>query len=242
MKKLIQLEKGNIPKGEDCFLYVRPTYISMTDQLGVLPATGAKLFIIMSSIKMTKKNPLKILCQDNIIKKYPNSFGHLNLGSNLGPILEQLKIAKEKNYDDILFLFNENITELSDMNLFVYWENPNGIRELVTPALDGTVLPGITRDSVIHLVKEMKINVIERHISIKEIINAFNEDRHVELFGTSTENGITQIGEIKYENKAYKLAAELNLNNKTEFTQSLHDKLSKIISESEGHPWITVVD
>ena len=242
MKTLIRLEKDHIPKGVDDFLYIRPTYISMTDQLGVLPATSSKLFIIMSPINSKQTNPIKVYCPQDITKKYPQAFGHLNLGSNIGPILDQLKIAKEKGYDDVLFLLNDNITELTDMNVFVFWENENGKKELVTPALDGSVLPGITRDSIIKLTKERGINVTERHISIKELINSINSNKMLEIFGASTFNGLTSIREIHFDNQAYKLLGDLNLNKRTEFCQSIHDCLMKIKLGEEQHPWVSPLE
>jgi len=224
------------------FMYVRPTYISMTDQLGVLPATHAKLFMILSTIQANKTKPLRLLCTDRITKKYPGSFGHLNLGSNLGPVLEELKLARENSYDDILFLINGNVTELCDMNVFVYWENQNGTKELLTPALDGTVLPGVTRDSVIKISKESGVDVIERHISIREIINALNDKKTVEMFATSTMNGITPIQEIYFEDRNYKLPEEFFQDKKSTFTGMINENLLKIKTEEEGHPWITVVE
>jgi branched-chain amino acid aminotransferase len=242
MKILINLEKDYIPRGVDNFMYIRPTYISMTDQLGVLPASSAKLFIIMSTILPKETNPIKVYCPEEITKKYPQSFGHLNIGSNLGPILEQLKIVREKGYDDLLFLLNDNITELSDMNVFVFWENENGKKELVTPGLDGSVLPGITRDSIIKITKDMGIDVTERHISIKELINAINSNKMLEIFGASTMNGITSIEEIHYNNQTYILPGDFRLNKRTEFCQNIHESLMKIKVGEEGHSWITTLE
>ena len=242
MKTLIRLEKNHIPVGVDNFLYIRPTYISMTDQLGVLPATSSKLFIIMSAINSKETNPIKVYCPKDITKKYPQAFGHLNLGSNIGPILEQLKIAKDKGYDDVLFLLNDNITELSDMNVFVFWENENGKKELVTPALDGSVLPGITRDSIIKLTKEKGINVSERHISIKELINSINSNKMLEIFGASTFNGLTSIKEIHYDNQTFKLPGDFSLHRRTEFCQNIQENLMKIKVGEEQHTWISALE
>jgi branched-chain amino acid aminotransferase len=236
------MEKEYIPRETNDFMYVRPTYISMTDQLGVLPAINAKIFIILSTIQANKTKPLKLLCTESITKKYPESFGHLNLGSNLGPVLEELKLARENGYDDILFLINDNITELCDMNVFVYWENQNGTKELLTPALDGTVLPGVTRDSVLKISKESGVDVTERHISIREIINAISDKKTVEMFATSTMSGINPIQEISYEDRNYKLPGEFGTDKKTPFTRMIHENLQRIKTNEESHPWITVVE
>ena len=214
----------------------------MTDQLGVLPATSAKIFIIMSPIHVKEPKPLKVICTDDIIKKYPESFGHLNLPSNLGPILEQMKKAREMGYDDILFLSNDNITELSEMNVFVYLENKNGARELVTPVLDGTVLPGITRDSVIKLSKELGVDVSQRHISVKEVTDAIKENRVLEVFSASTMNGINSIQEIHYNNQSYKLPGDFSKIKRGQLSQIIYENLLKIKVGTEGHPWVTLVE
>lgn len=242
MKKLIQLEKNYIPRGPDNYMYIRPTYISMTDQLGVIPACAVKIFMIMSPVHVNEIKPLKVLCTDDIIKKHPESFGHLNLPSNFGPILEHMKLARQQGYDDILFLFNDNITELSEMNVFIHWEDKNGTKEIVTPALDGTVLPGITRDSVMKLGRELGINVSERHISIKEVLEAIKENRMLEMFGTSTMNGINSIQEINYNNTSYKLPGDFAKNKRNQLCQMMYDSLLKIKLGIVEHPWVTTVE
>ena len=87
------------------------------------------------------------------------------------------KEIKQKGFDQILWLINENITEVGVMNFFVYWKNNHGHLELVTCPLDGTILAGVTRDSIIQIAKEWGINVVERHYSIHEVIEASNEGR-----------------------------------------------------------------
>ena len=192
----------------------------------------------MSPVNVNEKKPLKVYCTDEVVKKYPYSFGDLNLGSNLGPILEQMKNTREKGYDDILFLINGNITELSEMNVFVYWENRSGTRELVTPELDGTVLPGITRDSVIQLGKDLGVDVVERHISIKEVIDAVKENRCLEIFGTSTLDGFASFQEINYNNQNFKIP---NNSIKNKLSQLIYDSLLKIKVGAQEHPWVTIV-
>ena len=80
-------------------------------------------------------------------------------------------------HDQVLWLFNDEVTEVGTMNVMCYWENEQGEKEVVTAPLDGTILPGVTRDTVIHLVRDWGINVVERTFTMTELAKAANENR-----------------------------------------------------------------
>ena len=124
---------------------------------------------------------------------------NLNFISNYGPTLEYYKEIQQKGFQQILWLINDRITEVGVMNFFVYWVNKKGEKELVTCPLDGTILPGVMRDSVINVANEWGIQVSERNFYIQEIIEAIKEKRIIEAFGTGTAAIICPIKSIHFK-------------------------------------------
>lgn len=118
--------------------------------------------------------------------------------SNYGPTLEYYKEIQNKGFQQVLWLINDRITEVGVMNFFVYWINKQGEKELVTCHLDGTILPGVMRDSVIELAKEWGIKVSEKEFYIQEVIEAIKEKRMIEAFGTGTAAIVCPIKSIHY--------------------------------------------
>lgn len=104
-------------------------------------------------------------------------------------------------YQQILWLINDRVTEVGVMNFFVYWTNEQGEKELVTCPLDGTILPGVIRDSVIKTCNEWGLKVSEKHYTIHDLLKAINENRLLEAFGTGTAAIVCPIREITYKNK-----------------------------------------
>jgi branched-chain amino acid aminotransferase len=123
--------------------------------------------------------------------------------SNYGPTLQYYTDVQKKGYQHILWLYNEKVTEVGVMNFFVHWVNEKGEKELVTCPLDGLILPGVTRDSIIELAKEWGIKVTERHYTINEVTKAISEGRLLEAFGTGTAAIICPIKNISYKGKVY---------------------------------------
>jgi len=113
--------------------------------------------------------------------------------------LELQKEIQAQGFQQILWLINERVTEVGVMNFFVYWENKQGEKELVTCHLDGTILPGVMRDSVIQLAKEWGIKVSERDFYITDMIEAIKEKRMIEAFGTGTAAIVCPIKSVNYK-------------------------------------------
>jgi branched-chain amino acid aminotransferase len=113
-----------------------------------------------------------------------------------------MKVLKH-GHQQILWLINDKVTEVGVMNFFVHWINEQGEKELVTCPLDGTILPGVIRDSVIKTCNEWGLKVSEKHYTIHDIIKAIKEDRLLEAFGTGTAAIICPIKEITYKEQVY---------------------------------------
>lgn len=115
------------------------------------------------------------------------------------------KLASEKGYDQMLWLIgpNHQISEVGSMNLMIYWKNKNGEPELITPPLDGTILPGVTRDSILNIAKEWGITTKEIAPTMKELIDALKEKRIIEIFGAGTAAIVCPVKAISYNDVEY---------------------------------------
>ena len=149
LEVLIEMEKNWIPNRPDHSLYIRPTGISMESALGVHPPTQSKLFIILSPCGPYFSKgftPLKLVVEEEGARSWPGGPGNKKLGANYGPTMFYQRRAGQKGFDQILWLSERKyVSEAGTMNFFIYWANKKGIKEVVTPKLDGTLLPGITR-------------------------------------------------------------------------------------------------
>lgn len=162
-------------------LYVRPSVISMTNKLGVKSPSDTMLFIISSPSGpyfKTSVRPIRLHVETKAARTWPGGSGEKKIGANyiMGhKIVEQ---SIKKGYDQVLWLNGKYISEMGGCNFFIYWTNAKGEKELVTPYLDGTLLPGITRDSILSLMKtDKRFITSERPIEIPEVIRASKEKR-----------------------------------------------------------------
>ncbi|GMF61951.1 unnamed protein product [[Candida] boidinii] len=177
--KLISLDGSFIPEGRGFSLYIRPTLIGTTAGLGVGTPDKALLFVICSPVGPYYKTGFKAVrleATDYATRAWPGGVGDKKLGANYAPCIKPQLEAGERGYQQNLWLFGpeHNVTEVGTMNFFVVFkDSKTGKKELVTAPLDGTILEGVTRDSVLALARE-KLNpdeweVNERYCSIQEI-------------------------------------------------------------------------
>ena len=128
------------------------------------------------------------------------------------------------------------------MNMFVLWKNEEGKKELVTPPLDGTILPGVTRDSVLALARSWgEFDVVERQFSIGEVVRAADQGRLIEAFGSGTAAVVSPIKSVYFEGKDYEvpIVDELQAG---EVTKRVWDELKAIQYGEKEHPWSLVID
>ena len=109
--------------------------------------------------------PVKLYCDTSIVRAWPKGFGDKKIGGNYAPTLRTSRLGNElHDCDQVLWLLHDYVTEVGTMNFFVFWKNEKGEDELITPPLDGTILPGVTRDSILTLMRERN----EFKVSVKE--------------------------------------------------------------------------
>ena len=202
LNELLKVEEGWIPRMEGTSLYIRPTMIGMNPVLGVHASATYLFYIILSPVGAYYPQglkPVKIFVEDYYIRAAIGGLGEAKTGANYAASLLAGQKAEEKGYTQVLWLdakYNEYVEEVGSMNIFF---KINGT--LITPALDGSILPGITRDSVLKLSGEMGVKAEERPISIKEVFAAAKDGTLEEVFGTGTAAVISPVGELAWKDE-----------------------------------------
>jgi branched-chain amino acid aminotransferase len=225
LKQLIEIEKGKAPQADGTALYIRPTIVATDAYLGVKPSDTYRYFVILSPVGAYYAagfNPIKIWITKNHVRAIKGGIGCYKAAANYAASLYAGKEAAAKGYAQVLWLDGEKrkyIEEVGAMNIFFVIDN-----QLITPALSGSILPGITRKSVIRIAKEWNIKVSERQISVDELIEAYDAGKLQEAFGSGTAAVISPVGEIGYDDKV------LNINNGKvgEMTAKFYKRLTDI--------------
>ena len=200
MKGLIYLEREWIPASEGAALYIRPAMIASEAALGVRPADEYLFFIICSPVGAYYAegfSPTRIYVEDEYVRAVRGGVGNVKTGGNYAASIKAHTTSRRKGYTQVLWLDaveRKYVEEVGTSNIFFVI---NG--ELVTPPLGGTILPGITRDTVLQLAKDRKIPTDERRITIDEVIAAAEDGSLTESFGSGTAAVISPIGEFGYK-------------------------------------------
>ena len=199
MKQLIALEKDWVPGAPETSLYIRPTIIAMDPFLGVRASHTYRYFIILSPVGAYYPggfNPIKILVTSDYVRAVRGGVGEAKTPGNYAASLLAGEKAHDAGYTQVLWLDGveqKYLEEVGAMNIFFVIDD-----EIITPELNGSILPGITRKSVIALAKHWNEKVTERKLSIDEVIEAHAAGRLKEVFGAGTAAVISPVGQIKY--------------------------------------------
>lgn len=246
LMELIKVEKDWIPTEENCSLYIRPLIMGTTPTLGVNIPNEALLYCILSPVgpyfKLTGSfNPITLMANPKFVRSWHGGVGDCKAGGNYAPtLLAQLEAIKN-NCEQVLWLYGEDeqLTEVGTMNIFILWENENGEKELVTPPLDGLILPGITRMSLLDLARGWNdFKVTEKRFTMNELIKALKEERIKEVFGAGTACVICPIKEILHNNKLLHIPT---MDNGAEIAKRFYDELTGIQYGRIPSPWSVVV-
>ncbi|GFQ89974.1 branched-chain-amino-acid aminotransferase, cytosolic [Trichonephila clavata] len=205
LKKLVAIDQQWIPGKEGCALYIRPTFIGIDPSLGVGTSKKALLYIITGPVgayfQSGQEKAVSLLANPSHVRAWPGGVGNRKMGCNYAPTIHIQQLAEMQKLQQVLWLFGENhqLAEVGTMNIFVFLKNASGDLELVTPPLDGTILPGIIRQSLLDLAYQWsEFKVSERHITMMEIIRAKTEGRLLEIFGSGTACVVCPVGSISY--------------------------------------------
>lgn len=242
--ELLKLDRDWVPQKEGFSLYLRPTFIGDSDMFELGRPQAAKLFVINSPVGPyypTGFKPVALYCDNTAARAYPGGMGHYKLGGNYAAGIKHSERIAKLGYQQMLWLIDDNVTEVGTMNFFVRWRNENGVEELITAPLDGTILPGVTRESILSLVRGWgEILVSEKKFSITDLVKASEERRLIECFGCGTAAVVSPVEKFFYNGKDY--TVPLALGNSGELTKRLWDKLIAIQYGITKHPWCYVID
>jgi branched-chain amino acid aminotransferase len=197
--ELIKIDKDWIPSKPGHSLYIRPVIFATDAMLGVKPGDQYKFLILLSPVGPYYPEgfkPVPIMVTDKYVRAVRGGVGDCKTAGNYAASLHAQLEAKKYGFAQVLYLDalkQQYIEEVGTMNMFVQFKN-----EVATPRLSGTILPGITRMSVLEILKDWGYNVSERDISLQEIIENYNNGNLVELFGTGTAAVISSISKLKY--------------------------------------------
>lgn len=225
LKKLVDIDRGWIPDASGTSLYIRPFIIATEPHVGVHPSSSYQFIIITGPVGAYYKeglNPVKIFVESHYVRAVKGGLGEAKASANYAASLKAQEEAAKKGYAQVLWLDGverKYVEEVGTMNVFFVIGD-----QVVTPALSGSILPGITRKSSIELLRSWGISVLERNISIQEIYDAHEKGELKEAFGTGTAAVISPIGELCWNDKCIQLSG----GNIGELSQKLYDNITGI--------------
>jgi branched-chain amino acid aminotransferase len=239
--EMVRVERDWIPSSQGTALYLRPTQIATEGFLGVRPATEYLFFIITSPVGAYYAEgfaPVKIRIEDRYVRAAPGGLGAVKAGANYAASLLAAEEAKHAGFAQVLWtdaIEHSALEEVGTMNLFVRIGD-----EFATPALSGTILSGVTRDSVIALLRKWGQVVNERRITVEELLAAQRAGRLKEVFGTGTAAVISPVSELGWKDQRLKLGD----GSPGEYSQRLFKAITDIQYGAAPDPdgWTTLVE
>ncbi len=241
LKKLVILDKEWIPKSSGASLYIRPVVIATEPALGVRISNEYLYYIVTGPVGPYYPegfNPTKIYVSDEYVRAVKGGVGSVKTAGNYGASLLASQKAKQMGYTQVLWLDaieRKYVEEVGTSNMFFVLGE-----EVVTPILTGGILPGITRDTVIQLVKDWGLKMVERQVSIDEVIEGTKDGTLKEMFATGTAAVISPVGEFFYKDQTYQVA-----DGKTgEISKRLYDEITAMEygEKKDHHGWVIQLD
>lgn len=237
LNELLKLEQEWVPHTEGTSLYIRPTMIATEPVLGVKPADSYLFYIILSPVAAYYKgglSPVKILVSDEYCRVPSGGTGEAKTGGNYASSLYASTLATQQGYDQVLWLDSverKYVEEVGSMNICFLYDG-----KVVTSPLSGSILNGITRRSILTLVKEFGYEVEERALTIDEVLEGAQNGRLTEAFGTGTAAVVSPVGQFTYQDRDVLLG-----NGKAgDLTMKLYDTLTGIQYGrlEDSHNWV----
>ncbi len=239
--ELVKLDKEWIPSRPGYSLYIRPFMFASEPSFGVRPADNYKFIIMLSPVGPYYPEgfkPVPIMVTDKYVRAVRKGTGEAKAAGNYAAGLAAQAEAKKEGYSQILWLDaveQKYIEEVGAMNIFVRFKD-----EVATPMLSGSILPGVTRMSVLQILKDWGYNVNERLITLQEVIDAYKSGNLLEIFGTGTAAVISSVSKLKYNQEILKFsddtAGELGTKLYNELTGIQYGRIE------DRHNWLTYLD
>lgn len=241
IKELVAVDKDWIPQKPDTALYIRPFIIGMDKFLGVAASNTYKFIIILSPVGPYYESglaPTRIYVENEFVRSAPGGTGYAKIGGNYAAAMIAEQKAHDMGYDQVLWLDAKEgkyVEEIGTSNAFFKIDG-----ELYTAPLEGTILPGITRDSMITVMKDWGYKVNEVRFTIEDVFKAAEEGRLEEVFATGTAAVISPVGELYWNDRHI----VINNNEIGELSQKLYDELYGIQTgeKADTRGWIVPVE
>lgn len=241
IKELVAVDKDWIPQKPDTALYIRPFIIGTDKFLGVAASNTYKFIIILSPVGPYYESglaPTRIYVENEFVRSAPGGTGYAKIGGNYASAMIAEQKAHDMGYDQVLWLDAKEgkyVEEIGTSNAFFKIDG-----ELYTAPLEGTILPGITRDSMITVMKDWDYKVNEVRFTIEDVFKAAEEGRLEEVFATGTAAVISPVGELYWNDRHI----VINNNEIGELSQKLYDELYGIQTgeKADTRGWIVPVE
>ncbi|MFN8339875.1 MAG: branched-chain amino acid aminotransferase [Saprospiraceae bacterium] len=237
---LVDMEKAWIPPQAGSALYIRPFMYATDETIGVKASDTYKFIIFVMPVGPYYTNPVKLFAQDKFVRAVVGGVGEAKTCGNYAASLYPATMAKKNGYDQVMWLdgvHKKYIQEVGTMNIFFVI---NG--EVLTPNLDGAILDGITRKSMIELFKDKGYKVTERPITIDEVLTAGKDGSLEEIFGTGTAAVIAPVSHLKYNDDVIELDMDKRQLSKWAYAtingirnRTVEDKFGWIVEAKSSH-------
>ncbi len=238
--ELIKIEKDWVPTKEGTSLYIRPFVIATDAFLGISPATKYRFMIILSPVGAYYGDtiqPVDILVEDHFVRAVRGGTGQAKTAGNYASSLKAQELAEAKGFAQVLWLDGieqKYVEEVGSMNIFFRLKD-----KVITPKINGSILRGITRKSIIELLKDMDVSVSEEQIAIEDIYQYAANGELLEVFGTGTAAVISPVGALSWKNQ------EIVINHRQtgELSQQLYHRLTGIQNGRLDDPfhWVKTI-
>jgi branched-chain amino acid aminotransferase len=197
LKALLKLDVAWIPPQEGSALYLRPLLYATDESIGVRQSDTYKFIIMTLPVGPYYSHPVKLKADSHYVRAVDGGVGEAKTAGNYAASLYPAKIAKEEGFDQIMWLdaiHHKFVQEVGTMNIFFVIND-----EVITPSTSGSILKGITRDTIITVLKDQGYNIVERPINIDEIVAAHANGSLKEVFGTGTAAVVSEVSLISYK-------------------------------------------
>jgi len=225
MTELVRLDADWVPKARGSSLYIRPLIFGTESYIGVRVSETYSFYIMTGPVSAYFKEglaPVRLMTSDGYVRATKGGLGEAKTAANYAASLLPAEMAKSKGFAQVIWLDaieGRYIDEVGTMNICFVKDGA-----LVTPPLDGTILSGVTRSSVLQLARHWGVDVEERRISIDEVMSSLKDGSMTEVFGTGTAAVISPVGEIVHKGES----AVINSGRIGEMSQRLYDEITGI--------------
>ena len=232
--ELVRLDREWIPRTEGAGLYIRPIYFATDEALVVRPAATYRFVVFTGPVGQYFAEPLRLLVEEHFVRSFPGGTGFTKAAGNYAGSLLAGHLAQQRGFHNVIWLDGLTRTLVEESGLMNIFFVING--RAITPPLSGTILPGVVRDSVITLLREMKVTVDECPIGIDEVVSAHKQNSLSEAFAVGTAATVAPIETIRYRTYDVELPAKTG--------QSLAERVRETLvairtgRQPDAHGWL----